>query len=85
VYWDRDLVRHYVDRLAASGGPTLDFDHAWHEHRRHCLYPYIAWIFTMGRAAYHPNWQPDEYSLAITERTGQAIADHDALGAIDDR
>jgi hypothetical protein len=81
--WDRELVAFYIDRLGAAGGPALDFKDAWLDYRRHCFYPYIAWIFTMGRAAYHPNWQPDEYSLAIIERTGQAIVDHEALRSLD--
>lgn len=81
--WDRELIAYYVDRLAVSGGPALDFDDAWQHYRRHCFYPYIAWVFTMGRAVYHPNWQPDEFSRAIIERTGQAIVDHDALSAVD--
>jgi hypothetical protein len=81
--WDRELVAYYLDRLASEGGPALAFDDAWNEYRRHCFYPYIAWIFTIGRAAYHPNWQPDEYSMAIIERTGQAIVDHDSLAVLD--
>lgn len=80
--WDRELLAFYLERLAKAGGDAPDFDDAWRDYRRHAFYPYIAWIFTIGRAAYHPNWQPDEYSRAIIERTGQAIVDHDAFGAL---
>jgi hypothetical protein len=81
--WDRDLLSFYLERLAAAGGPVMEFDTAWREYRRHAFYPYIAWIFTLGRAAYHPNWQPDEFSKAIIGRTAQAIVDHDSFNALD--
>ncbi|WP_328360965.1 DUF1679 domain-containing protein [Mycobacterium sp. NBC_00419] len=80
--WERDLIAHYLERLAQAGGDAPDFDQAWLEYRRHCFQPYIAWVFTLGRAAYHPNWQPDEYCLAIIERAGQAIVDLDGFGAL---
>ncbi len=80
--WDRELIAFYLERLAAAGGDAPSFDVGWREYRRHAFYPYIAWIFTIGRAAYHPHWQPDEYSRAIIERTGQAIVDHDAFDAL---
>ena len=80
--WDRELIAFYLERLAAAGGDAPSFDVGWREYRRHAFYPYIAWIFTIGRAAYHPHWQPDDYSRAIIERTGQAIVDHDAFDAL---
>ena len=77
-------VDRVLPRAAGRGRRrhTFPFDVGWREYRRHAFYPYIAWIFTIGRAAYHPHWQPDEYSRAIIERTGQAIVDHDAFNAL---
>ena len=55
---------------------------AWLEYRQHAFYNYIAWVFTMGRAAYQPEYQPDEYSLAIIERAANAIVDLDSFSAL---
>ena len=35
---ERDLIRLYVDALAAEGGPALGFDQAWAMHRLHAAY-----------------------------------------------
>jgi hypothetical protein len=35
---DRDLLRHYLERRAATGGSTITFDEAWHAHRIHAAY-----------------------------------------------
>jgi hypothetical protein len=80
--WERDLVALYLDRLGAAGGKAPGFEEAWLEYRRHSFYGYIAWAFPLGRAFYHPKWQPDEYSLAILERAANAIVDLDAFDAV---
>lgn len=82
--WDRELLAFYLDRLSKAGGDAPDFDDAWLEYRRHAFYPYVAWVFGMGRAAFQPRFQPDEYSSAIIERTGNAIVDLDAFAALED-
>ena len=35
---ERDLLRVYIDALAAEGGPSLIFDEAWRMHRLHAAY-----------------------------------------------
>ena len=80
--WERDLLALYLDHLAAAGGKAPGFEEAWLEYRRHAFYGYIAWAFPIGRAFYHPKWQPDEYSRAILERAANAIIDLDAFAAV---
>jgi hypothetical protein len=78
---DTDLAS-ILDHLAAAGAQAPTFEVAWLEYRRHSFYGYIAWAFPIGRAFYHPKWQPDEYCLAILERSANAIVDLDAFAAL---
>ncbi|HEX6389150.1 MAG TPA: phosphotransferase [Solirubrobacteraceae bacterium] len=80
--WDRELLELYLERLGEHGGKPPAFDEAWTTYCRQLFYPYSAWAFTIGRAAYQPKMQPDEYSLAILKRMSAAIADNDAFKAI---
>lgn len=80
--WEHDLIAFYLDRLASAGGQAPAFDEAWLDYRRHAFYAYVAWAFPLGRAFYHPKWQPDEYSLAILARAANAIVDLDAFAAL---
>lgn len=80
--WERELIEFYVDRLHAAGGPALPFEAAWLAYRQQCLYPYFAWMITIGRSAIMPKFQPDDVCRAIVHRTSTAIMDLDALQAV---
>ncbi|MDB5968386.1 MAG: hypothetical protein JWQ90_836 [Hydrocarboniphaga sp.] len=73
--WEDELLRFYLDRLLAFGGPRLGFDAAWLQYRQSTLYPYFAWVFTIGAGALQPAMQPDSISIPIIERTSNAIED----------
>jgi hypothetical protein len=73
--WEQGLVRFYLDRLHAEGGPVIPFDEAWLSYRQHGFWPYFAWVFTIGAGSL----QPDDVSMDTIERTANAINDHDAL------
>lgn len=45
---ERDLLAHYAAELAAHGGPELDADECWRQHRRMAAYAYVAAVFTSG-------------------------------------
>ncbi|MFE3446072.1 phosphotransferase [Nocardia sp. NPDC059180] len=81
--WEIDLIAFYIDRLHAAGGPALTFDSAWLAYRQQCLYPYFAWMITIGRGALMPEFQPADICRAIVHRTATAIMDLDALEAVD--
>ena len=80
--WDRELLELYLERLGEHGGKAPAFEDAWRSYCQQLFYPYSAWAFTIGRAAYQPKMQPDEYSLAILKRMSAAIAENDAFRAI---
>lgn len=80
--WERDLLDFYLDRLGAAGGAAIPRESAWEAYRRGTLYPYFAWIYTIGRSRLQPRFQPDEVSLAMIERISAAIEDLDSLGAV---
>ena len=80
--WERELLGFYLARLAAAGGPTIEEANAWRAYRQATLYPYFAWIYTIGRSRLQPTFQPDEVSLAMIGRIAAAIDDLDSLGAV---
>lgn len=69
---ERSLLEHYLQRLAAHGGPTLERDEAWLDYRRNHL---NGLIWTTLPAT----MQPAEYVHAMGERYAAAIIDHDTL------
>lgn len=67
--YERELLLHYLDALAAEGGPAIDFEEAYELYRRSFAYGYLLWVITMIRGR-------DEV-LAHMPRIAAAIADHD--------
>ena len=80
--WDRDLLELYLERLTEHGGKPPTTEDAWRSYCQQLFYPWSAWAFTIGRAAYQPHMQPDQYSLAILKRMSHAIIDNNAFSAI---
>jgi phosphotransferase family enzyme len=80
--WEHELLDFYRDRLALSGAPRIPRAAALQAYREALFYPYFAWAYTIGRAWMQPQFQPDEVSLVIIERTSAAIDDLDSLGAV---
>ena len=71
---ERDLVAHYLERLAAFGAPAPDFEEGWLQYRRHAIHA-LGWAFCK------PEWQPEDICSANTERACAAVMDLDAFGA----
>jgi Ecdysteroid kinase-like family len=80
--WERELLDFYLDRLAAAGGAAPPRNDAWEAYRRATLYPYFAWIYTLGRSRLQPRFQPDTVSLALIQRIAAAIDDLGSLRAV---
>jgi aminoglycoside phosphotransferase (APT) family kinase protein len=80
--WEHDLLDFYLERLAAAGGQALPREKAWRAYRQATLYPYFAWVYTLGRSRLQPNFQPDEVSLTMLARISTTIDDLDSLGAV---
>jgi hypothetical protein len=80
--WERDLLDYYLYRLAACGGKTIAKDKAWQAYRQATLYPYFAWVYTIGRSRLQPSFQPEEVSLTMIGRISAAIDDLGSLEAV---
>jgi hypothetical protein len=79
--WEKDLLGHYLDRLAAAGGPAMSFDEAWRPYRQNVLYAYTAWAFTMGYNRSVRVVQPELTTSRLVRRTAQAIEDLESISA----
>jgi len=71
---ERDLVAHYLERLAAGGVDAPSIDDAWHGVRRGMVHGYYLWAITLK--------VDPEITSRLIERLGTACADHDAYGAV---
>jgi hypothetical protein len=69
------LLEHYLQALAAGGGPRLDRDAAWLDYRRYTLHGYL-WAVTPAVM------QPLERVRAMAERHLAAIDDHDPFAVL---
>lgn len=80
--WQKQLLLAYTGELAAHGGPTISYEDALLAYRQQSFWPYTAWAFTIGRAAYQPEMQPVPTCLAIIRRTAAAIDDLRSFEAV---
>lgn len=72
---ERELLRHYLDCLAAKGVPAPTFDAAWTTYRQQ-LFHGLMFVATP------PQMQPDDVVAAFVERYCTAVDDLDGLAAI---
>jgi hypothetical protein len=77
--WERELLRFYLDRLHAAGGPALAFEDAWLVYRQQLFSALAWWTGTLGQPPEAPKMQPKETSVEFIERMTRAIDDLDAL------
>ena len=80
--WQDALLNTYVRTLRDVGGPQIGLEDALLAYRQQSFWPYTAWAFTIGRAAYQPEMQPVDTCLSVLRRTSAAIDDLDSFGAI---
>jgi hypothetical protein len=66
---EQELVRHYLNELAANGGPTIGFEEGYELYRRSFSFGYFFWVITVIRGR-------DEV-LAHMPRLAAALEDHD--------
>ncbi|MFI6314587.1 phosphotransferase family protein [Nocardia fusca] len=72
---ERDLLDHYLDRLAAHGVEPPDREHAWWMYRAHLPYGFYLW--SMTRAVDRPVIEH------LTGRLGAAVARHESLDLLE--
>ena len=71
---ERDLLAHYLDRLAAEGGGSPSWDEAWRSIGVGMLYGFFLWAITLKVAP--------PITTVMLERLGAAVADHDAFSSV---
>jgi aminoglycoside/choline kinase family phosphotransferase len=77
--WEQDLVRYYLDRLHAAGGPRISFDEAWVHYREQLLSVLAWWTVTLTPSQSMPDMQPLDITLAFIERITHAMDDLESL------
>lgn len=81
--WQEDLVRRYLDGLAAAGVATVPtFDEAWLAYRQHTLHALAFGAFTLGGSRLEPELQPKDYTTAAIGRIATAVDDLGTLDAL---
>jgi len=73
--WERELLRLYLDRLQAAGGPAVSFDDAWLHYRQQLMTALTWWTVTLSPAPGMPDMQPRDITLAFIGRIATAIDD----------
>jgi hypothetical protein len=73
--YERDLLGHYRETLAAAGGPELDADECFAAYRRHALHGFL-WAVTP------PVMQTSERVQAMSARHVAAIEDLESLALL---
>ena len=74
------LVRHYLEALRAAGGPAIDFDDAWFNHRVQAGYTVVATFL-----AFMPSYNTAAgrgLGLALRRRSEQALEDLEVVDAM---
>lgn len=71
---ERDLLAHYLDRLAAHGGQPPGWDEAWASYQRFLVYGYFLWAMT--------RYVDEQITLEFVKRLGTAVAQHESFEAL---
>ena len=80
--WEADLIKKYLDDLAAVGGVRLGFGEAFLAYRREMLHGLFFWLFPGAGSRFQPSYQPHAEVINHIHRTAQAADDLDSLGAL---
>ncbi len=80
--WESELLDFYLEHLAAAGGARVPRARGWEAYRRCTLYPYFAWLYTVGRSRLQPSFQPSRTGLLMIQRIATAIDDLGTLAAL---
>lgn len=77
--WEKDLLRYYLQRMQAAGGPAVAFDEAWNHYRQQLISSLTWWTVTLTPPPGLPDMQPRDITLEFIRRIATAIDDVDSL------
>lgn len=81
--WERDLLRLYLERLAAGGVPAVpDFDTAHLAYRQQVWHGLMFGVFTLGGNRFTPELQPRDWTVKAIGRLATAASDLESLDAL---
>jgi thiamine kinase-like enzyme len=80
--WEQQLLRFYLDRMQAAGGPRTSFDEAWTHYRQQLISALTWWTVTLTPPEGIPDMQPEETTYEFIRRIATAIDDVDSLASI---
>jgi len=72
---EQPILRHYLAKLAAYGGPNIPWDDAWLAWRRQTIHGFMYMLCS-------PRQQPEDLIAVQTIRFGWEAIDNDMLGAL---
>jgi len=79
--WGEELLRTYLDRLAAAGGERPGYDDALTNVRQQLLSALAFWTITLRPTDDMPAMQPERTTFEFIRRMATAIDDLDSLSA----
>jgi thiamine kinase-like enzyme len=80
--WDRDLIQHYLSRMAAHGVPAIPLDEALAHCRQALMTAFAFWTLTLRPTKDFPDMQPSDTALVFIERLAHAIDDYGSLDSV---
>ncbi|MET0984041.1 MAG: phosphotransferase [Steroidobacteraceae bacterium] len=79
---EQDLLRYYLDRLHAAGGPKLDFNDAFTAYRQQLITALTWWTIVVHPAPGMPDMQPRDITFEFVRRMSTAMDDLDTLDSL---
>jgi len=80
--WEQDLIKFYLEKLAETGGPVLDFSQAWTLYRQQLPSVLAWWTVTLSPPPGMPaDAQPKDITLEFIRRITTAMDDLETLDA----
>jgi hypothetical protein len=79
--WEKELLRFYLDRMHAAGGPAVSFDEMWTHYRQQLMTALTWWTITLNPTPDIPDMQPVDITMEFIRRIATAMDDVDTLGS----
>jgi len=80
--WERDLLRHYLERMLELTGRRLDWDESWRQYSVQMLHALTMWTQTLCHPPFQPNSQRDEMTYELIRRITTAMSDLESLDRV---
>jgi len=79
--WEPELLRFYVDRLHAAGGPAVSVAEAWTHYRQQLMSALVWWTYMLSAEPGFPNLKRENSAIEFVRRAATAVHDAQSLGS----